>query len=119
MKFLHWVGSSKKDYLPFPSEVQDEFGFGLFVVQVGEKPEIPKPLKGFGRAGGLELTCRYDGDTYRAIVTVIFEEAAYVLHCFQKKSKSGIATPRLDLELIKSRLKIAGEMHQQWKKTKE
>ena len=56
----------------------------------------------------------HDGDTYRAVYTVRFEDAVYVLHCFQKKSKSGIATPQQDIELVKTRLKAAEEESKEW-----
>ncbi len=64
----------------------------------------------------MEVVASFDGDSYRAVYTVRFEEAVYVLHCFQKKSKSGIATPKQDLELIKSRLRDAEVEHQEWLK---
>lgn len=119
MKPLHWIASSKKDYLALPEEVQDEFGYVLYVAQKGDKPDTAKPLKGFGGAGVLELTDRHDGDTYRAVYTVKFEEAVYVLHAFQKKSKSGIETPKQDTDLVKARLKAAEEEHEKWKRTRQ
>ena len=118
MKPIFWVGSSRKDLAKLPDEVQDEFGYGLYVVQEGFMPEGAKPLKGFGGAGVLELVENYDGDTYRAVYTVKLEDRVYVLHCFQKKSKSGIATAKRDLDLIKARLKEAQVEHEQWKKKK-
>lgn len=118
MRPLHWIASSKKDFTAMPEEVQDEFGYALHVAQTGEKPDIAKPLKGFGGASVLELVEQHDGDAYRAVYTVKFEEAVYVLHCFQKKSKSGIATPKQEMDLIKARLKLAEEEHERWKRTK-
>lgn len=117
MKPIHWIASSKKDLLDLPEEVQDELGYALYLAQEGEKPDNAKPLKGFGGAGVLEIVERHDKDTYRAVYTVRFEEAVYVLHCFQKKSKSGIATPAHDMDLIKTRLKIAEEEHERWQKS--
>lgn len=114
MKPLEWIGSSRKDLREMPVEVQGEIGYALFVAQGGAKHLDAKPLKGFGGAGVLELVERFDGDTYRAVYTVKFEEAIYVLHCFQKKSKSGAATPKADIDLVKSRLNAAEEAHQQW-----
>ena len=74
---------------------------------------MPAPLKGFKGAGVLELVEDFDGDTYRAVYTVKFAEIVYVLHIFQKKSKSGIATPKADINLIESRLKLAQEHYQE------
>lgn len=106
-KPVDWVGSSKKDFLAFPDEVKDEMGFGLYQAQVGDKNANAKPLKGFGGAGVLEIVDNYDGDTFRAVYTVKLVSAVYVLHAFQKKSKSGGKTPTEDMDLIRSRLKLA------------
>ena len=73
-------------------------------------------MHGFGGAGVLEVVANEDGDTYRAVYTVRFAEIVYVLHCFQKKSKSGISTPKQDIDLVKARLKIAEEEYEKWKK---
>lgn len=118
MRPLHWIGSSKKDLLDMPGEIQSEFGHALYLVQEGDKPDNVKPLKGFGGASVLEVVESHDGNAYRAVYTVRFEEAVYVLHCFQKKSKSGIATPKQDIDLVKARLKEAEEEHEKWKATK-
>lgn len=90
-----------------PSEVQNNVGYALDWAQLGKKSPDAKPLKGFGGAGVLEIVDNFDGDTYRAIYTVRYTKAVYVLHVFQKKSKSGIATPKQDMELVKTRLKRA------------
>lgn len=105
-KPLRWVGSSRKDYGSFPPQVQDAFGFELFLAQTGQHPPSAKQLKGFG-SGTIELIEDFDGDSYRAVYVVKFETAVYVLHAFKKKSKRGIATPRSDIELIRRRLKDA------------
>lgn len=118
MKPLAWIGSSRKDLMEMPEDIKSAFGFALFQVQMGDRPSQAKTLSGFGGASVVELVEDHDKGTYRAVYTVRFEEAIYVLHCFQKKSKSGIATPKQDIELIRSRLKIAEETHQQWKKSK-
>jgi phage-related protein len=78
-----------------------------------------KPLKGFGGAGVLEILDDFDGDTYRAVYTVRFTGAVYVLHAFQKKSKHGIATPKAELNLIRQRLRQAREDYQQWSKEEQ
>ena len=107
-----WVGSSKKDFRAFPGDVQDAMGFALYQAQIGRWHAAMKVLKGFGGAGVLELVENHHGDTYRAVYTVRFEEAVYVLHSFQKKSKSGIKTSQQDMEMIKSRLRLAEAHHQ-------
>lgn len=103
---LHWVGSAKRDLLDFPDDVIDEFGYSLGVVQLGGQPPAAKPWKGEG-PGVFELVENSRGDTYRVAYTVRFSKAIYVLHCFQKKSPSGIRTARTDVELIHERLKLA------------
>ena len=75
----------------------------------GSSTAISKPLRGLG-ANVLEVMSRHDGDTYRAVYTVRFKAAVYVLHAFQKKAKRGIATPKREIDLIKRRLKAA-EQH--------
>src|SRR3972149_2466938 len=82
---LLWVASSKRDYMEFPPQVQDGFGFELFLVQTGQHPPSAKPLRGMG-SGTLELIENCDGDTSRAVYTVRFSEAVYVLHAFKKKT---------------------------------
>lgn len=110
---LQWVGSSKRDLMAFPDDVQQAMGFALFQAQSGDEHPHVKALKGFGGRGVLEVVERHDGDTYRSVYTVRFEKAVYVLHCFQKKSKSGIATPKEDLDLIRKRLADAREADQE------
>lgn len=107
---LLWIASSKRDYLEFPARVQDGFGFELFLVQTGQHPPSAKPLRGLG-SGVLELVENFDGDSYRAVYTVRFSEAVYVLHAFKKKSKRGDKTPQTDVDLIKRRLKAADQDH--------
>lgn len=105
-KDLAWVGSSKKDYTDFPDDVQDVMGFALDTVQCGETPSIAKPFKGIG-SGIYELVDNFNKDTYRAVYAVQFEGIVYVLHAFQKKSKTGIKTPKQDVDLIKQRYQAA------------
>jgi phage-related protein len=109
---LLWVGSSKRDYLKFPDLVQDAFGFAFFLVQQGQHPTLAKPLKTFG-GGVIELIEDHRGDTYRAVYTVRFAAAVYVLHAFKKKSKRGAATPQTDIATIRRRLKDAEADHAQ------
>jgi phage-related protein len=95
-----------------PREVRRGFGVALYAVQIGMTPPIAKVLKGFGGAGVLELIEDDAGGTYRAVYTVSYWSAVYVLHVFQKKSKRGKQTSQRDIELIRARLKRAGEIHQ-------
>lgn len=105
-KPLHWVGSSKKDLLTFPSPVKDAMGWALGLAQFGGRHPSAKPWKGQG-PGIFEIVEDHFGNTYRVVYTVRFPEAAYVLHAFQKKSHSGIKTPLSDVQLVESRLKVA------------
>ena len=107
LKTLVWIASAKKDLIGMPEDVQDTFGYALHLAQAGKKHEQAKPLKGFGSTGVLEVVEDEAGNTYRAVYTVRFQNAVYVLHCFQKKSTRGIATPKPDLDLIRDRLKVA------------
>jgi len=90
-----------------PRAVQRKAGFCLYLAQIGEKHPDAKPLKGFGSAGVLEVVHDYHGDTYRAVYTVRLKRAVYVLHCFKKKSTNGAQTTTTDIELIRTRFKIA------------
>jgi phage-related protein len=104
---LIWIGSSKKDLMALPAGVRRFFGHALNFAQHGERHDAAKVLKGFGSAGVLEVVEDDAGGTYRAVYIVKFQEAVFVLHCFQKKSKTGISTPKQDVEIIHARLKIA------------
>ena len=109
LKPVQWVGSSKSDLKRFPDAVQDRMGFAIYQAQAGLRHRNAKPLKGFG-SGVLEVVTRHDGDTFRAVYTVRFETAVYVLHAFQKKARRGIATPKQELDLVRRRLRVA-EQH--------
>jgi phage-related protein len=113
-KPLRWVGGSKEDLSEFPKEVRWKVGGALWRAQTGGKAPYAKPLKGYGDAGVLEVVDDFDGATFRAVYTVRFAKAVYVLHAFQKKSKHGIATPKAELDLIDRRLKRAREDYEQW-----
>jgi phage-related protein len=107
---LIWIGSSKKDLMELPIQVRKFFGHALHFAQMGEQHTAAKVLKGFGGAGVLELVEDDADGTYRAVYTVRFKESVFVLHCFQKKSKSGIATPKKEMDVIAARLKVAEMM---------
>jgi phage-related protein len=106
-KPLEWIASSHKDLMAMSVEVRRFFGYALSLAQAGDQHDAAKVLRGFGGAGVLEVVEDDAGGTYRAVYTVKFEEAVFVLHCFQKKSKRGIATPKEDMDIIRARLKIA------------
>jgi phage-related protein len=105
-KPLFWIASSLDGLLAFPEAVKDEIGAALSVAQFGGKHPRAKPWIGAG-SGVFEVVEDYRGDAYRAIYTVRFANAVYALHAFQKKSPSGIKTPRKDVELVAQRLKLA------------
>jgi phage-related protein len=102
---LIWRGTSRADFAAFPELVQREMGYALFLAQMGERhATMAKTLKGFGGRAVVEVKQSHDGNAYRAVYTVRYADAVYVLHAFQKKSKTGIKTPKPDLNLIAKRL---------------
>jgi len=105
-RILEWSGSSKRDLMGFPADVMRAMGYALGVAQMGAKHPAAKPWKGEG-PGVLEVVASGEGNAYRAVYTVRFARAVYVLHCFQKKSPSGIRTPKTDVDLVHQRLKAA------------
>jgi phage-related protein len=105
---LLWVGSAKRDLLEFPEAVKDQIGAALSVAQFGGKHPKAKPWRGEG-PGVLEIVEDHSGDTYRAVYTVNFDQAIYVLHTFQKKSPKGVKTALLDVEMVSRRLRVATE----------
>lgn len=106
LKPVVWIGNALGVLKTFPSAVQDEVGYALYLAQRGEKHLSAKPLKGVG-PGVLEVVSDHRGDTFRAVYTVRLGDRVYVLHAFQKKSKRGIATPQVEIDLIRRRLKLA------------
>src|SRR5215467_613669 len=105
-KPLLWRGSSKADYMAFPADVRREMGYALFLAQMGERhPRMVKTLKGFGGGTVVEVKESHDGNAYRAVYTVRFSDAVYVLHAFQKKSTTGIKTSKIDLNTVERRLR--------------
>jgi len=113
VKPVHWIGSSRRDLRAMPDPVRRDIGQALYTAQQGETDPAAKPLKGFGGARVMEIVERDRGGTYRAVYTVQFADAVYVLHVFQKKSKRGIATPKQDIDLIRSRLADAERHHRE------
>ena len=111
-KDVVWVASSLDDLREFPESVRQSMGFAVFQAQCGGKHVQAKPLKGFKGSGVLEAVEDFDGDTFRTVYTVRFSDAVYVLHAFQKKSKKGIATPQHEMDVVKSRLRLAEQIHE-------
>ena len=114
VKLLAWIGSSKRDFIEFPKEVRKDMGHALYIAQGGCKHKNAKPLKGFKGANVLEIVEEDGNGTYRTMYTVQFKEVVYVLHAFQKKSKTGIKTPKQDMDLVETRLKWAQQMYKEW-----
>lgn len=109
MKAVYWIGSSLEDLKEFPDEVKSIAGYAIYLAQTGSIHPNSKPLRGYGGAGVIELVERYSGNAYRVVYANKFKGVVYVLHAFQKKSKIGIATPKQEIDLINSRLKLAAE----------
>ena len=106
-KPVRWVGSSRRDLKSFPALVRRAIGQALYGAQCGEEYPSVKALKGFGGRSVLEIVAHEEAGTYRAVYTIRFQDAIYVLHAFQKKSTKGIATPKKEIELIRQRLAAA------------
>ncbi len=104
---LEWIGSSYQDLMALPADVRRFFGYALSLAQAGDQHDEAKVLTGFGSAGVLEVVEDDRSGTYRSVYTVKFMETVFVLHCFQKQSTDGIATPKEDLAIIRARLKVA------------
>jgi phage-related protein len=104
LKPVRWMGSSHRNVRSFPQPVRSGIGYALYAAQKGDTDPAAKPLKGFGNRSVLEIVSGHRGDTWRSVYTVRFQDAVYVLHAFQKKSKKGAATPKRELELIRQRL---------------
>jgi phage-related protein len=104
LKSVRWIGTSLRDLRSFPRPVRLDIGHALFTAQEGKTDPAAKPLKGFGGASVLEIVAALHGNAWRAVYTVRFQDAIYVLHAFKKKSTKGIATPAREIELIKRRL---------------
>ena len=110
LKPVTWVGTSLKDLREFPEPVQDHIGYALYIAQRSGKHQNGKVLSGFGGAGVVEIIKDHRSDTFRTVYTLRYAGCVYVLHAFQKKSKTGSETPRRDIELIKRRLREAEQI---------
>ena len=107
VKPLEWMGDTRRTLLTFPKRVRQIVGQALYAAQLGDKHQDAKPLKGFGGASVVEIVSDHDGNTFRAVYTVKFRDVVYTLHVFQKKSKTGITTPKRDLDIVRQRLQHA------------
>ena len=103
MKRLVWLADSRTNVKSFPAGVQDDIGYALYAAQLGEMSVKARHLHGLG-GGVLEIAASDRSGTYRAVYTVSIGDALYVLHAFQKKSKTGIATPKSEMDLVRQRL---------------
>ena len=104
-----WIKAARRAFDEFPEAAQDEIFDALSLAAEGQKSALAKPMKGFG-AGVFEIALRHRGDAFRTIYALHLGEAIWVIHAFQKKSKSGISTPRHEIETIRSRLARLKEM---------
>jgi phage-related protein len=103
-------GVEPKGFEEVSDPVQHQVGYAIYIAQRGGKHRDTKVLTGFGGAGVLEVVEDFRGDTFRAVYTLKYSDSIYVLHAFQKKSKSGRETPRRDMELIEQRLREAEQI---------
>ena len=106
-KELEFAPGSKAELLEMPEQIRRRFGFQLRQVQKRETPEGASQAEGSSGNEVMKLRQNYDGNTYRCVYAAKFEKAVYVLHVFMKKSRSGIATPQAEIELVRSRLQAA------------
>ena len=113
VKPVRWVGTSLRDLRSFPRAVRIDIGHALFTGQEGQTDPSAKPLKGFGGASVLEIVAFHGGNAWRAVCTVRFQDAIYVLHVFQKKSTKGIITLAREMNLIRQRLAEAERDHRE------
>jgi phage-related protein len=107
LKPVIWIGTSRRDLGAMPDEVRADFGYALYLAQQGDKHRNAKPLKGFGGGSVIEMVSDHRGGTFRCVYTVRLSSSVFVLHAFQKKSKTGRATPKIEIERIKQRLRDA------------
>lgn len=102
IKPLRFVGRSHDEMTEFPLGVQSDAGYQLYLIQMGKQAEDWRPMSGIG-PGVNEVRIWSDDGTFRVIYVAKFEEAVYVLRCFQKKTQK---TEQLDLEIARERLRI-------------
>ena len=101
---ISWIRAARKAFEAFPQATQVEAAQALTIIAEGGMPDVAKPLKGLG-AGVMELALRHRGDAFRVVFAVQVGADVWVVHAFQKKSKSGIATPQAEIDVVRERLK--------------
>ena len=106
---IEWIVAALKDFKKFPDFAKRKILVALTDAAQGTKADIAKPMKGLG-PGVFEVALKYRTDAYRTVYAVQIDEAIWVVHAFKKKSKSGIKTPKQDVDLIKNRIKALKEM---------
>ena len=109
MKQVFWIGASHDDLSECPQPIRHAVGYALYRAQMGERPAHAKVFSGMGSAKILEIRENDVSGTYRAIYTVEMKDCIFVLHVFQKKSKTGKETPKKEIDLLNKRLKEARE----------
>jgi phage-related protein len=106
---VSWVRAARRDFEDFPERARSRLIDALTIVAEGGMPAIAKPLRGLG-AGVLELALAFRGDAYRIVYALQIGTDVWVIHAFQKKSKSGIRTPKREIDLIEARLRRVREI---------
>ena len=106
-----WMKGARRDFEDFPDRARDRLLDALTVVAEGGMPPIAKPLTGFG-SGVLELALAFRGDAFRVVYAVQLGADVWVIHAFKKKSKTGIKTPKHEIDLIHARLRRLKEIAQ-------
>jgi phage-related protein len=106
---INWLKGAQRDFEDFPQGAQIELSRALTILAEGRMPDIAKSLTGLG-IGVMELALRYRGDAFRVVYALQIADDIWVVHAFQKKSKTGIKTPRQEIDLIRDRLKRLREM---------
>ena len=101
---VSWIKAARKDFTDFPAKAQQRTLDALTAVADGATPDIAKPLTGLG-SGVWELAIKERGDAYRVVYALQIDDDIWVVHAFQKKSKSGIATPKVEIDLVRERIK--------------
>lgn len=101
---ISWIKAARKDFDAFPADAQADLARALTIVAEGGHPEIAKPLAGLG-SGVLELALKHRGDAYRVVYVLQIDVDVWIVHAFQKKSKSGIKTPKQEIDLVNERIK--------------
>ena len=106
---ISWIKAARKDFEKFPEEVQNHMLRALTIAADGSKSDKAKPFKGVD-GGVFEVSLQHRGDAFRVIYAIKIGSDIWVIHAFQKKSKVGIKTPQIEIDLIRERLKRLREV---------